>query len=593
MAEVERSLSVATALVSAGNSELDHKTLISDWTKAAVLSLKNSSSNDKNELQRLNAELKKYLSDVRVLEELNAALLEQVERERQGSQPQLMDKSSLDEKLQLVRVDLEKESLKAVEREIKIDEAQSLAMDVNERTKFLALEADLARKKIYILETQLSEFQAQKETLLRGAAIAADAIQREEERISKGEIDLERLRKALSSARSANKKIEFEIHTYSDEVEFRKEVHKEECDDLRRRPLQGPLSTVDLNNFYKKELINAVSQIRQDFQNLNENQLNDYKKHKEGELAVAVSVAENEKRIAIQAKAKRDSSRDLDGADSLELSASLKVTRTEIEALNNGHISMMNKLASLESKLYELRLKNGTLMDHQQSEIDDLKAQNDEMLNELDYWGRVTRVKLENEIQTYRSILNCQVKLMGDSASEATIALNDIKLNSTRSDPAPLPPSPSKLAKPEEKEAIDTLRQVFNYFDSNKNGTVNSMELDTILQRLNIRLNSEGYNQLCREFDKDSSRTIDFNEFCQIMLPVFTGKFDDSQLLYAFNNFDKNKDGSITVEEMRLILSKIGQHFTEKEIQDMIATVDTNSDGKLSFDEFKRLMKIK
>ena len=35
---------------------------------------------------------------------------------------------------------------------------------------------------------------------------------------------------------------------------------------------------------------------------------------------------------------------------------------------------------------------------------------------------------------------------------------------------------------------------------------------------------------------------------------------------------------------MRLILSKIGQHFTEKEIKDMIATVDTDKNGKLSFD---------
>ena len=35
---------------------------------------------------------------------------------------------------------------------------------------------------------------------------------------------------------------------------------------------------------------------------------------------------------------------------------------------------------------------------------------------------------------------------------------------------------------------------------------------------------------------------------------------------------------------MRLILSKIGQHFTEKEIKDMIATVDTDKNGKLSYD---------
>lgn len=67
------------------------------------------------------------------------------------------------------------------------------------------------------------------------------------------------------------------------------------------------------------------------------------------------------------------------------------------------------------------------------------------------------------------------------------------------------------------------------------------------------------------------------------MLPVFTGTFDDDALLFAFKKFDLDNSGHITVSELRQILSKIGQHFTEKEIADMIATVDTNNDGSLSY----------
>ena len=67
------------------------------------------------------------------------------------------------------------------------------------------------------------------------------------------------------------------------------------------------------------------------------------------------------------------------------------------------------------------------------------------------------------------------------------------------------------------------------------------------------------------------------------MLPVFTGTFDDDELLFAFKKFDLDNSGHITVSELRQILSKIGQHFTEKEIADMIATVDTNNDGSLSY----------
>ena len=67
------------------------------------------------------------------------------------------------------------------------------------------------------------------------------------------------------------------------------------------------------------------------------------------------------------------------------------------------------------------------------------------------------------------------------------------------------------------------------------------------------------------------------------MLPVFTGKFEDDELWYAFKKFDLDNSGYISAGEMRQILAKIGQNFSEKEISAMIATVDADSDGRLNF----------
>ena len=155
MEDVQTAMKATTALVAA--TDIDHKSVISDWTKAAVSKLKSSSTDEKTELQRLNVELKKYLGDVRTLEELNSALLREVEAERKRSTPKIMDKSNLDEKLQSTRVDLENESLNAVMREIKTEETKSKVMELNERTKFMSNEAEIARKKIQILQTQLME----------------------------------------------------------------------------------------------------------------------------------------------------------------------------------------------------------------------------------------------------------------------------------------------------------------------------------------------------------------------------------------------------------------------------------------------------
>jgi Ca2+-binding EF-hand superfamily protein len=84
---------------------------------------------------------------------------------------------------------------------------------------------------------------------------------------------------------------------------------------------------------------------------------------------------------------------------------------------------------------------------------------------------------------------------------------------------------------------------------------------------------------------------MNFDEFCRILLPVFTGKFQDDELLYAFKKFDLNGTGYISVGELKQVLANIGQNFSEQEIARMIASVDKDNDGKLNFEEFRRLMK--
>lgn len=76
---------------------------------------------------------------------------------------------------------------------------------------------------------------------------------------------------------------------------------------------------------------------------------------------------------------------------------------------------------------------------------------------------------------------------------------------------------------------------------------------------------------------------ITFNEFVRMMLPVFTGSFDDDALYYAFKKFDGNNTGYITSTELRQILAKIGKNYTTRQVDEMIASVDKDGDGRLDF----------
>lgn len=574
------------------------ESLVDSWTKGVIAQLKSSNASEKNELKRLNAELKVYLDNTKALENLNKKLLDDVEKARNRALPTITDKTESDKKLEQIRSKLEQESLDVVRHQIKIEETQSLNQDLNDRIRFFGREADIQRQKIMELQNQLAEINNQRESLIRSAKLAEDDRKRDEEKSIQAEQTLAKLRKQLSDSRMQYKKVEFELQSVVDEIEFRKALFSEEAADLRTRynSLTNVIPGVDINDFYKKELLLAVRQIKEDFHLLNEQQLDDYKRNKEKELAARQQDFDNEKKAADLLRSKRSASVDVETQNSAELQRSIKQDKNELDQERARHTQLLNRLAGLEEKLKGTKEGNYFKLEKYQNEIDQLKDQNNTYANELGYWEKVTRLKLEAEIQTYRSILNSQLRLMqsagnygNGSFSGSTVV--DINANKNNSNKQYASSTGSKIPPKSKEESIRILREIFDYFDRDRSGRINSTELDNIFKRLNIQLTLEQYNQLLREFDRDKSGDFDFKEFCNIMLPLYTGKFEDDELLFAFRKFDTDNNGYITVAELKQILSKIGQHFSEKDIAALVATVDTDKDGRLSYREFVRLIK--
>ena len=90
----------------------------------------------------------------------------------------------------------------------------------------------------------------------------------------------------------------------------------------------------------------------------------------------------------------------------------------------------------------------------------------------------------------------------------------------------------------------------------------------------------------------------------------FLGSNADEDAAHAFKVFDRDGDGLITAEELRLYfffyfffspyffcnifsrltMNNLGEPLTEAELTAMIAEADTDGDGKINFEEFKNLM---
>ena len=58
----------------------------------------------------------------------------------------------------------------------------------------------------------------------------------------------------------------------------------------------------------------------------------------------------------------------------------------------------------------------------------------------------------------------------------------------------------------------------------------------------------------------------------------------------AFLVFDRDGDGTVTVDEIGHVMKSLGQNPTEAEIRTMVKEVDTKGQGEIDFDDFCVLM---
>lgn len=156
------------------------------------------------------------------------------------------------------------------------------------------------------------------------------------------------------------------------------------------------------------------------------------------------------------------------------------------------------------------------------------------------------------------------------------------------------------------------LRRVFATFDKNGDGFITKQELRESMKNLSLFVTEKEAEEMVMKVDANGDGLIDLDEFCTLyesMIVQNDGRSsgDDDRsvagdeegggggddLKEAFDVFDKDKDGLISVEELGLVLSSLGLSEGKKieNCREMIRKVDMDGDGMVNFDEFKKMMR--
>ncbi|KAI3884237.1 hypothetical protein MKW92_044334 [Papaver armeniacum] len=139
------------------------------------------------------------------------------------------------------------------------------------------------------------------------------------------------------------------------------------------------------------------------------------------------------------------------------------------------------------------------------------------------------------------------------------------------------------------EEDIKGLKQMFKNIDTDESGTITYEELKTGLAKLGSKLSEIEVKQLMDAADVDGNGTIDYIEFVSATMHRHRLERDE-YLFKAFQFFDKDKSGFITVDELEVAMKDYGMG-DEGSIKEIISEVDTDNDGKINYDEFCAMMR--
>ncbi|EAY14354.1 centrin, putative [Trichomonas vaginalis G3] len=141
-------------------------------------------------------------------------------------------------------------------------------------------------------------------------------------------------------------------------------------------------------------------------------------------------------------------------------------------------------------------------------------------------------------------------------------------------------------------EQKQEIREAFDQFDTDGSGSIDAKELKIVMRALGFDLSREEIRTLMRKVvGSGEAPAIDFNLFMQMMGDIISKRDPVAEMQKAFELFDKDGNGSISLKDLKAATIELGENLTDEEIRLMIGEADRDFDGEVNFNEFEHVMR--
>ncbi|XP_033248233.1 neo-calmodulin-like [Drosophila miranda] len=140
-------------------------------------------------------------------------------------------------------------------------------------------------------------------------------------------------------------------------------------------------------------------------------------------------------------------------------------------------------------------------------------------------------------------------------------------------------------------DQIEEIREAFQVFDRENKGCITCKELGTVMRSLGQNPTEAELYDMIDEIDLDGDGTIDFSEFLYMMSQRMEDLGSEESLLLGFKIFDRDDNGYISTLELKTTMMMLGEKVTDEEVREIMAEIDQDHDGRISYAEFLSAMR--
>lgn len=139
------------------------------------------------------------------------------------------------------------------------------------------------------------------------------------------------------------------------------------------------------------------------------------------------------------------------------------------------------------------------------------------------------------------------------------------------------------------QDDLKKLKEAFQFFDKKGSGEITIAELKQVMSELGLAHTNEEIQKIVNNVQLEEKDHIRYHEFLTAAMDL--KEYTNKEMLWmAFKFFDVDNKNSISTQNIKEVMARAGKMLTEEDIQEMTKELDILRNGRLTFEEFCKMM---